>query len=92
MKDLEGLIDLQRVLDLRSNQERTSLQASLDSHANAILARLETLRSNEKSVPSSGNMVFHPAVDEHFAEPYNREPHMDNLQAWQLQNNNLGLR
>jgi hypothetical protein len=92
VKDLEKLIDLQRVLDLRSKQERTTLQASLDSHANAILARLETLRLDEKFVPSSGNTVFHPALEEQFWGPYNREPHMDNMQPAQLQNNSLGLR
>jgi hypothetical protein len=92
VKDLEKLIDLQRVLDLRSKQERTNLQASLDSHVNAIMARLETLRSDEKVFPSSGNMVFHPAVEEHSWGPYNREPHMDNLQPVPLQNNSLGLR
>jgi hypothetical protein len=92
VKDLERSIDLQRILDLRSKQERTSLQASLDSHANAIMVRLETLRSNDNLLPSSSNMVFHPAVEEHFAGPYNREPHMDNLQSWQSQNNNLGSR
>jgi hypothetical protein len=92
VKDLEKLIDLQRVLDLRSKQERTNLQVALDSHVNAIMARLETLRSNDKVIPSSGNVVFHPMAEEHFAGPYNREPNMDNLQAWQSQNNNLGLR
>ncbi len=108
VKDLERLIDLQRVLDLRSKQERTNLQAALDNHVNAIMARLETLRSDEKIVPSesnmvfhpaanmvfhpAANMVFHPAAEEHLAGPYNREPHMDNLQSWQLQNNGLDLR
>ncbi len=92
VKDLEKLIDFQRVLELRSKQERTNLQASLDTHVNAIMARLETLRSNEKFVPSSSQMVFHPAAEEHFSGPYNREPHMDNLQSLQLQNNGLGLR
>ncbi len=92
VKDLEKLIDVQRVLDLRSKQERTTLQAALDSHVNAIMARLETLRSDEKSIPSSGNLVFHPAVEEHYAGPYNFEPPMDNLQPLQLTNNGFGVR
>lgn len=92
VKDLEKLIDLQRVLDLRGKQEQTKLQTSLDKHVAAIMARLETLRSNEKFVPSSSDLVFHPAVEEHFSRPYNREPHMDNLQSFQLQNNALDSR
>jgi hypothetical protein len=84
VKDLEQLIDVQRVLDLRSKQERTSLQASLDAHVNALMARLETLGSKEKFIPSSKDMVFYPAPDEHYSGPYNREPHMDNLQSLQL--------
>jgi hypothetical protein len=91
VKDLEKLIDLQRILDLRSKQERTTLQNALDSHVNAIMARLETLRSDQEINSSLGNVVFHPDLEEHFG-PYNREPHMDNLQPVQLQNNRLGLR
>jgi hypothetical protein len=84
VKDLERLIDLQRVLDLRSKQERTNLQISLDNHVNAIMARLETLRSNEKSV-SSSTRLSHPVVEETFSGLYNREA----LPSLQLQNSNL---
>jgi hypothetical protein len=85
VKDLEQLIDLQRVLDLRSKQERSNLHTALDAHANAIMVRLETLRNGEKFIPSSSNISSHPALEEILSSSHNRE-------SLPLQNNSLNLR
>jgi hypothetical protein len=91
VKDLEKMVDLQRILDLRTKQERTSLQASLDSHATAIMARLETMRSNEAG-DLSGIAASRPSTGEPFFAALNREMQPFGEGSQSLANSNLNLR